>query len=95
MFEISFISLAFKNSELIQLLKTRGESIRKNDAKNLEKMNIEIQKIKNDVGKLYEISRPINAFVTFKRIKAARFAKELAKMKKKGHSNSRTFAEHY
>ena len=58
-------------------------------------MNMEIQKIKNDMRKLYDISRPINAFVTFKRIKAAKFASELAIMKNKGKSNSKTFIEHY
>jgi hypothetical protein len=57
------IIFTYDNSKLIKLLKERGELIRAEDWKKVQKIETEINELKEK--KLEKLKTPISAFVTF------------------------------
>ena len=59
------ITFAFDNSELINLLKKRGQTIKFEKYDAMRDINDQINLAKNDPEKLAKFYRPVTAFLTF------------------------------
>ena len=57
------IIFTYNNAELIKMLKERGECIKGEEWKKVEKINEEIDHLKSE--HLHKLTRPLSAFVTF------------------------------
>jgi hypothetical protein len=85
---VATIIFTYKNSKLIKLLKKRGELIRAEDWKKVQKIEAEINVLKEK--KLEKLKTPISAFVTFESEEGQCRA---LKLKKKDYPKLATFIE--
>lgn len=60
---VAQISFAYDNSELIKLLKERGEAIMSQEYESIKKIDNKINNLKNE--KPGNLIRPCSAFITF------------------------------
>lgn len=57
------ITFTYNNAELIKMLKERGECIKSEEWKQVDKINEEIDHLKSE--HLHKLTTPLSAFVTF------------------------------
>ena len=87
---MAIIIFTYENSKLIKLLKERGELIRAEDWKKVQKIEAEINVLKEK--KLEKLKTPISAFVTFESEEGQCRALKLKK-KEKVYPKLATFIE--
>ncbi len=62
--ETAIISFAFNNSELINLLKDRGNYIKYENYDKMREVDTKINELKNNPEKLESFTRPVSAYIT-------------------------------
>ena len=77
-FDVALCQMSYNNNELIEYLTKRGDAIREDDSKAIKKSNQKISNWAKYASADDDVKQPQRAYITFKTLKAAKFAQELA-----------------
>lgn len=74
--KISFITFAYDNAKIINLLRQRGAHIKFERYDKMREINKKIDELKSDPVELRKINRPVTAFLTFENEEGLNRAKQ-------------------